>query len=271
MQPTHEILDELLALINGTRQRLAKGKSKQIRGNEERTHLKSLAFAWFKSYRPVLLDDAPHLRLDQVDSCFRRLLDGTLRSTSRSTYANVLKDTRVAVGVLQREALVPPQNDHSERDDQTPDFTPLANDPEMRAVLEERWIECRKCIQAEAFLAATVMMGGLLEALLLARANRLQDKTPLFTSAAAPRQKTTGNPLPLSSWTLRNFIDVAHELGWVSRSGKDIAEVLRDYRNCVHPEKQRSHGVVLSLQDSRMFWDITKNLSRQLLAMQSVT
>jgi hypothetical protein len=71
--------------------------------------------------------------------------------------------------------------------------------------------------------------------------------------------------VPLSEWTLRHYIDVGHELGWISRSGKDVAAVLRDYRNYVHPEKQRSHGVTLNAYDSSMFWEVTKSLAQQLL------
>lgn len=109
-------------------------------------------------------------------------------------------------------------------------------------------------------------MGGLLEALFVACANRLSDKSVLFTAKTTPIDRKTKKPLPLQQWTLRPSIDVAHELGWISRSGKDIAEVLRDYRNYVHPEKQRSHGVSLNIHDAQMFWDITKNLSTQLLS-----
>jgi hypothetical protein len=135
----------------------------------------------------------------------------------------------------------------------------------MREILERRWDECQRCLDAEAHLAATVMMGGLLEALFVARANRLQDKKPLFTAKATPLDSQTKKPLPLSRWTLQPYLDVGHELGWISSSAKDIAVVLRDYRNYVHPEKERSHGVTLTAHDSDMFWQVTKSLARQLL------
>jgi len=41
--------------------------------------------------------------------------------------------------------------------------------------------------------------------------------------------------------------------------------VLWDYRNYVHPEKERSHGVILGNGDSDMLWTLTKSLVRQLL------
>ena len=56
-------------------------------------------------------------------------------------------------------------------------------------------------------------------------------------------------------------------VGWITRSGKDVAAVLRDYRNYVHPEKQRSHGVSLNGHDAQMFWDVTRNLLLQLLGI----
>jgi hypothetical protein len=112
------------------------------------------------------------------------------------------------------------------------------------------------------------MMGGLLEALFVSRANKLSDKATLFTSAAAPIDSKTKKPLDLRQWTLAPYIDVGHDLKWISRSAKDIAVILRDYRNYVHPEKERSHGVVLSPDDATMFWEVTKTLSRELLSMK---
>ncbi len=110
------------------------------------------------------------------------------------------------------------------------------------------------------------MMGGLLEALFVARANIMTNKGALFRAKSTPIDAKTKGPLPLTEWTLRPYIDVAAELGWISRSGKDIAAVLRDYRNYVHPEKERAHGVALDDHDSAMFWDVTKSLARQLLS-----
>jgi hypothetical protein len=46
---------------------------------------------------------------------------------------------------------------------------------------------------------------------------------------------------------LKDFIDVVHELGWITVSAKDVGAVLRDYRNYIHPQKQLSHNVHLKL------------------------
>jgi len=71
------------------------------------------------------------------------------------------------------------------------------------------------------------MMGGLMEALLVARINKLSDQSPVFKAKAAPKDKGTGTVLKLREWTLSNYIDVTHELGWISDTYKDVGAVRR--------------------------------------------
>jgi hypothetical protein len=193
------------------------------------------------------------------------VLDATAKSSTRKTYLTALRDAKAALTQLRGDALTPvrPSALGAEA---PPDFTALSADPVMKAILERRWHECQRCIRAGAPLAATVMMGGLLEALFVARANLLTNKAALFRAKATPVDFKTKKPLVLTEWTLRPYIDVAAELGWITSSGKDVAAVLRDYRNYIHPEKERAHGVDLNEHDSGMFWEVTKSLARQLLA-----
>jgi hypothetical protein len=108
-------------------------------------------------------------------------------------------------------------------------------------------------------------MGGLLEALLLARVNAEPNKAAVFTAKGAPKEKATGKALPLKEWMLRAYLDVAHELGWISQSAKDVGEVLRDYRNYIHPYKELSHGVVLTTDDAAVLWDVAQSIAKQLV------
>jgi len=78
--------------------------------------------------------------------------------------------------------------------------------------------------------------------------------------------KKTQKPLQLGEWTLRPYLDVGAELGWITRPAKDVGAVLRDYRNYVHPEKERVHGITLNTHDAAMFWELTKSLCHQLVA-----
>ena len=64
---------------------------------------------------------------------------------------------------------------------------------------------------------------------------------------------------------LKDYIDVVHELGWITASAKDVGAVLRDYRNYIHPQRQLSHGVHLRLDDAELFWEIRKSISRQVI------
>ncbi|HEV2022750.1 MAG TPA: hypothetical protein VGQ94_09485 [Terriglobales bacterium] len=136
----------------------------------------------------------------------------------------------------------------------------------MHRILVNRWQECTRCIGANADLAAIVMMGGLLEALLLARIQREPDQAAVFKAVAAPKDTKTKKTLPLQAWTLRHFIDVAHELKWISQTVKQVGVVLRDYRNYIHPYKELSHKIVVQPGDSGVLWEVSKSISRKLLS-----
>jgi len=135
----------------------------------------------------------------------------------------------------------------------------------MQRILENRWNECIKCVEAEAPLAATVMMGGLLEGLLLARINQLTDRRPIVNARSAPKDHKTGKTLNLNQWGLKDFISVAHELGWISPTTRDIGNFVRDYRNYIHPQKEHSHGVNISPEDAKTLWEIAKSVARQII------
>lgn len=259
-----DVIEQALSEIDRARKKIARGSSKQITQTDTIDYLKSVAYAWFRSHRPTIESRLPTTVISVVDSQLQRVLDATNKASARTTYVAALKDAKDALASLRSAALINPAPSEFTHD-VPPDFSPLASDPLMRDILVRRWDECQRCLRADAHLAATVMMGGLLEALFIARANQLNDKGPLFRAKGTPIDNKTKKPLPLSDWTLRPYIDVGQELGWISRAGKDVAAVLRDYRNYVHPEKERSHGVTLNPHDSNMFWQLTKILAHQLL------
>lgn len=259
-----ETLTDGIDAVERARAAIAKNRNRQVRSKETRLALRALAFAWFQSYRPGLTASVSAVdALGDADGAFQALMDATDKNAAKRTYADVLARAKNALLALRRSVVT--GGAAIDPGDAVPDFSPLAADSTMKGILERRWEECRKCIEARANLAAVVMMGGLLEALFVARANRLIDKKPLFRTKSTPLDPKTKKPVDLRDWTLRAYIDVAHELGWITASAKDVAAVLRDYRNYVHPEKERSHGIVLTDADSTMLWHVTQSLSRQLL------
>lgn len=265
MNPLQNALDSALSEVDRLRLTLKRGRGVQVQSAEERSIAKSTALSWFNTHRQLIANGLGNQSLEIVDRCYNRLLNFSEKHTVRSKYDELLKELRTAIVQFQSANAVAIASGGSlSSTDKPPDFSSIVPDFEMRAILSRRWEECAICVQAKAPLAATVMMGGLLETLLLTRVNQYPDKSRIFTAKGAPKDRG-GKPLPLSEWTLRNYIDIAHELKWITQTEKDLGVILRDYRNYIHPYKERSHGVKLEPNDSAIMWELTKNISRQLL------
>ena len=269
MQDLHSNIEGAIAQLERVRKLLGKTNARQIRSAELRDLLKATALSWFQTRRPPLTSAVREEVLSAIDDPYRAILNATDRNSAKSTYIVAIGRAKTSLLDARNDALLPAPSIRT--GDAAPVFAPLAADPQMQAILTRRWKECTECLQANAPLAATVMMGGLLEALFASRANKLSNKNHLFRSKAAPIDPKTKKPLDLRQWTLAPYIDVGHDLGWISRSAKDVAVILRDYRNYIHPEKERAHGIMLSPDDAAMLWEVTKTLSKELLTMKGTT
>lgn len=248
---------------------LGRQGSIQVKSDEEKQIVKATALAWFNNHRPIIITLLGDDQIKDIDALYRDLISAAGRATVRLKYLTSLKLINTRLGTLQADhvielaaAAVPAQTMTS---DTVPKFDPLVADPKMQAILTRRWNECLICVKSGAPLAATVMMGGLLEGLLLAKINQLPNKAPVFAAAATPIDSKTGKALQLKEWGLKNYIDVAHELGWITKTTKDIGEIVRDYRNYVHPQKEFSHGITLESGDAHMLWEVAKSITLQLL------
>jgi len=267
MATVHETIEAAITEATFARNRLSKVKSRQVRGVDDIATLKATAQTWFHTHRPVVVADAPSVDLSGVDTCFTNILNATTKYAAKTTYLTSLKDVKSALIAVRTAALVAPATaPAASTDDLAPDFSPLAGNQQMRDILTRRWNECAKCVKADAHLAAIVMMGGFLEALFVARANKMPDKTPLTSAVNAPKDKATGKTTNYQDWMLDSYIKVGFELKWITESAKDVADKLKEYRNFIHPAKELRYGVTLGLNDSSIFWQVTKALARQLLA-----
>ena len=244
---------------------LKKGRPRvQVTLTDERNLAKATALAWFSNHKESVVSALSEGETEPVDRAYKEILESSGRAGARTKYLSLLKGIKRELIRLQSDCVVQPPA-RAATVDQVPDFAPLISDPAMQRILIVRWRECAKCLEADVSLAATVMMGGLLEALLLARINRETNKKPIFTAKAAPKDYSK-NVKPLSEWMLKDFIDVVHELGWISVSAKAVGAVLRDYRNYIHPLKLLSHGVHLKSDDAKLFWEVSKSIARQVIA-----
>ncbi len=266
MATSSEAVDAAISEVTTARSLVSRIKTKQVRGVDAVATLKSTAHAWFNSHRLVVASAAVGVDLGDADHAYTTILDLTAKHAARRTYLDALKETKDALIALRTAVLIAPSaSPAGSTDDLAPDFSALAGNPPMRDILTRRWHECHRCVSAGAHLAAIVMMGGLLEALFVARANKMPDKSALINAASAPKDPKTGKTINYQEWRLDSYIRVARELNWITHSAKDLADVLKEYRNYIHPEKELRHGIILTFNDSSMFWQVAKELVRQLL------
>jgi len=266
MNEVHDTIDATISEVECLRKLLKKKATSQVRTVEECSIIKATSLAWFNNHRLVLAPYFDNETLSGVDDLYKQILLSSKRAAVRSGYVLKLKNIKKGLVALSSQNVskltsgaTPPQTT-----DQPPKFAPLISDLIMQEILRRRWEECTTCIDAGAPLAAIVMMGGLLEALLLARINRESNKAPIIKASNAPKDNR-GKIKPLNEWMLRSYIEVAHEMGWISHSAKGVGEVLRDYRNYIHPYKELSHGVTIETNDAIILWEVSKSISRQVI------
>lgn len=144
----------------------------------------------------------------------------------------------------------------------SPDFYQLVQDDSLAEVLSFRWEEAQKCVDGEAYLAAIVMMGSILEGVLL---NRFERSLEVGNRARRSPKDRTGKPKPLQQWGLSNMIDVAHEVGWLQGDIRRFSHALRDSRNLVHPYMQRLHGDTPDEDTCSICWPVVQAAVSDLL------
>jgi hypothetical protein len=258
-------IDVALKEAQRLRAQTKKKKTPQVKG-AERENIKSTALAWFDNHRKQLTPVFTKADLAEIDKLYQEIYAFSHKTVLRSIYLDRLKDITDTLTEFRTTNLIrlseasfaPPTTDVP------PDFSPVVSNDVLKKILEDRWTEIAACVAAKAPLSATVMMGGLLEGVLYAKVEKLPDKTPVFTAAAAPKDGT-GNPKKLKEWVLQNYLDVAKELKWITQTIHGIGDVVRDYRNFVHPHKQHSEGMFVDPEDAKILWEITKSIARQAL------
>jgi hypothetical protein len=110
-------------------------------------------------------------------------------------------------------------------------------DPAMAEIVVERLHEAERCLGAEAYLAAVILAGSVLEALCLDFGAQHPERVNRAFEAAYNK------PSPkLPDWHLRQWIDVLGSTGDLSPNIEKFGHGLRDFRNYVHPAQQRASG-----------------------------
>jgi hypothetical protein len=147
---------------------------------------------------------------------------------------------------------------------EAPDFLSLGLEPEVGELLEDRWNEVQRCMDAGAYLSAIIMMGSLLEGLLLGVCKKNPAEANKCTSA--PKDLETGKVKKFRDWTLAQMIDVAHQVEWLEKDVKDFSHALREFRNLVHPYEQIRTQAKPNADTCRISWLVVQAAVNDLAA-----
>jgi len=143
------------------------------------------------------------------------------------------------------------------------------SDPDLRVIVERDYAELATILIPDgAWKSAVVLAGSILEAVLLDLL--VKDAARLALAKASPSApKKKGAAKPEDEWTLDEMIKVATAISLVATGRADtFDQVLRDYRNFIHPAKETraahpcgegealmAHGALVAVCDhfDRMF------------------
>ena len=117
-----------------------------------------------------------------------------------------------------------------------PDFTKLNIESNLSEVLSARWTEVEICVNNDAYLSATILMGSMLEGLFLSVLAR--NPKEANSAKSTPFDNKKNKVKEFAEWKLVEMIDVAHDVGWIDYDVKKYSHALRDFRNFIHPHQQ---------------------------------
>lgn len=129
----------------------------------------------------------------------------------------------------------------------------------LRAVLQRDYRELLRALNGRCWKAAVVLSGGLIEGLLI---DQLLQNSQKSTSAVAAPKKNQDIP----TWRFVELINVAVEVGLVSRGAEKLSHSVREYRNLVHLHKELKDELVAGEQEARIALNLVSLIDRDLRA-----
>lgn len=146
-----------------------------------------------------------------------------------------------------------------------PDLTKITQImPHLEPVIQQRWLEAQRCQHAGAFLAAVIIMGSILEALLLARCSASPSQA--HQSSASPKDHRSGKAIAIHEWSLSALVDVSVSNAWLKTDRGGFSHALRQSRNIVHPYEQARTGANFDEATCKVCWQVLNASVDDLLA-----
>jgi len=112
-------------------------------------------------------------------------------------------------------------------------FARLPVDAATSKLLVSRMEEAGRCVENQAYLAAIILAGSVLEGMCLG----FGVKHPELANRGYSAQYSKPAP-PFYEWKLAEWIDVLGRMGGFSQNVVKFGHALRDFRNYVHPAEQ---------------------------------
>lgn len=142
------------------------------------------------------------------------------------------------------------------------DITKLNLDPDFKRIILHRIEEIQKSIQSNCPLSVIFLCGSTLEGLLLDLATKNLQK---FNQSASAPKDTNGNVKKIYDWLLKDLIDTAHELNYLSLDIKKHGHSLRDFRNYIHPRAQAVQKFDPDMHTAKISWQVLQAAISNLL------
>jgi len=127
----------------------------------------------------------------------------------------------------------------------------VVSDPNLAAVIQQRLDEARLCHDCGAYIATIIMLGSLLEGVLL---------------FAAEERLAGPPPKPFDRMGLQDLIALARRERWIQVDVKMGSELIRSYRNLVHPRAQVRTGAPPDSDTVDICWPVVNATLNDLAA-----
>ncbi|MFG2601018.1 hypothetical protein [Streptomyces sp. NPDC048462] len=128
----------------------------------------------------------------------------------------------------------------------------VVSDPDLATAVQLRLDEARTCYEHGAYTSAIIMLGSLLEGVL--------------AHAAQVRTADERMPKPLRNMGLNDFVDFAFKNKWIEHDAKLASELVRHYRNLVHPLAEKKTGHSPNRDTLDMCWPVVNATLNDLAA-----
>ena len=135
--------------------------------------------------------------------------------------------------------------------------------PNLEPIIQDRWLEAQRCQHSGAYLAAVILMGSILEALLLARCSL--SPADAYQAPATPKDKN-GKNIAIHEWSLHTLVEVSADRGWLKTDRASFSHGLRQSRNIVHPYEHARTGANFDEATCKMCWQVLNAAVDDLLA-----